>query len=75
MDIVNDAWAIGVIIAFILIALAFGGWRTGWFSGQRTDAGNLQAQRGEGESAQDGQQRRGWPGGAHSRPDDITRGV
>lgn len=33
MDIVNDGWALGVIVAFILIALAFGGWRAGWFSG------------------------------------------
>ena len=45
MDIVKDAWALGVIIAFILIALAFGGWRAGWFSGPRNDAGNLQADR------------------------------
>ena len=54
MDIVNDAWALGAIIVAILVALTFGGWRAGWFSGPRNDAGNLQAQGREAERGQSG---------------------
>ncbi len=75
MDIAYELGGLFAGIAILLIALAYGGWRPGWFSGQRTDAGNLQAQARDGQRGRGGQQDRGWRAGAHSRPDDITRGV
>jgi hypothetical protein len=82
MDIANpELWGFGVATAILLIALAYGGWRAGWISRperQRTDAATLEVQRREAKRDQSGQQRGqqgGWWQGAHTRPDDITRGV
>jgi hypothetical protein len=64
MDIAYELAGLAAFIAILLIALAYGGWRTGWFARQenaRTDGAALESQ--------GGQQ------GGHSRPDDIARGV
>jgi hypothetical protein len=69
MDIAYELAGLAAFIAILLIALAYGGWRTGWFSRQeraRTDGAAL--------DSQGGQQGGWWQGGAHTRPDDITRG-
>ena len=71
MDIAYELGGLAAFIAILLIALGYGGWRAGWFSrqeGARTDGAMLETQRGA-------QQGGGWQGGAHTRPDDITRGV
>jgi hypothetical protein len=73
MEMAKELWALGAVIVIFLIALAYGGWRSGWLSRQekaRTHGTTL-----EGQGGQQGGQRAGWQGGAHTRPDDITRGV
>jgi hypothetical protein len=78
MDIAYELGGLAAFIAILLIALSYGGWRAGWFSRQeraRTDGASLETQR-RGQGGQQGaQQRGGWQGGTHTRPDDITRGV
>jgi len=70
MDITYELAGLAAFIAILLIALAYGGWRTGWYSRQesaRNDGAALKSR---------GDQQGGWlQGGAHTRPDDITRGV
>jgi hypothetical protein len=76
MDIAYELGGLAAFIAILLIALAYGGWRAGWFSRQeraRTDGATLEPHGRGGQQV--GQQRGGWQGGAHTRPDDITRGV
>jgi hypothetical protein len=70
MDIAYELAGLAAFIAILLIALAYGGWRTGWFSRQekaRTDRAALESQ--------GGQQGGWWQGSSHTRPDDSTRGV
>jgi len=70
MDMAYELGALGAVIAILLIALAYGGLRAGWFSRQekaRTDGATLESQ--------GGQQGGWWQGGSHAPPDDITRGV